>query len=130
MALLVVSAALHRAEADPAPEPKAPDKLLKAKIEAARQTYLVAWKNHKEGFIPVVELVYRWSRRWLEAELEVDDRKTEQIAAYQAHLNRMRDLGKVAYDRFRLRVNTIDEVTAADFYVAEAEIWLARAKSR
>ncbi len=108
---------------------KVPEKLAKAKVEAARKTYEVFWKNNKEGLVPFVELIYRWSRRWLEAELELSDKKEDRAAAYRAHWDRMRQLAQVTRDRYRNRVNTIEEVTATDFYSAEAEIWIEQAKN-
>jgi hypothetical protein len=127
LVLGLVAATLLRAAPEAAP-PKAPEELLKAKVEAARRTYEVVWKNNREGFVPVVELCYRWSRRWLEAELELHEKKADQEMAYQAHAERMRELARITRDRFRNRVNTVEEVTAIDFYTAEARVWLEQAR--
>jgi site-specific recombinase XerD len=108
----------------------APSKLAKAKVDAARRTYEVVWKNNKEGLAPFAELAYRWSRRWLEAELELSDKKTDQLAAYQAHRERMRELARITRDRYRNRYNTIEEATATDYYNAEAEVWIEQAKNK
>jgi hypothetical protein len=35
----------------------------------------------------------------------------------------MQRLARITNDRFRNRANTIEEVTAAEFYLAEATIW-------
>jgi hypothetical protein len=40
----------------------------------------------------------------------------------------MRDVERVARDLYRARVNTINEVTAAEYYRREAEIWLVQAR--
>jgi hypothetical protein len=109
---------------------KASGKLAKTKVEAARKTYEVFWTNYREGLVPVVEVVYRWSKRWLRAELELSDKKADQLAAYQAHANRIRDLARFARDRYRVRTNTIEEVTATEFYSTEAEIWIEQAKQQ
>jgi hypothetical protein len=128
LAVLLLLGMLQAAPSDnPAP---IPDKLARAKLDAARTTYQVMWKNNKEGLVPAVELAYRWSRRWLEAELDVSALKPDHISAYQAHLDRMRDLARMTHDRFENRVNTIDEVSASDFYRLEAQIWLEQAKNR
>src|SRR5947208_3396026 len=121
IALALLVTAMLRAAPQPAPA-KASEKLLKAKIDAARKTYEVVLKNHKEALIPFAELAYRWSRRWLEAELELLDRKPERTVAYTAHRDRMRELARVTRDRYRDRVTTIDEVTSTDYYNAEAMI--------
>jgi hypothetical protein len=125
----LILVALLRAPAQQAPA-KVSDKLLRTKIEAARKTYDVFWKDYKEGLIPVVEVVYRWSRRWLEAELELSEKKADQVSAYQAHLNRMLDLARVAHDRYRVRTNTIEEVTSTEYYIAEAEAWIELARNK
>jgi site-specific recombinase XerD len=108
----------------------APSKLAKAKVDAARRTYEVVWKNNKEGLAPFAELAYRWSRRWLEAELELTDQKSDRLIAYQAHRERMRELARITRDRYRNRYNTVEEVTATDYYNAEAEIWIEQAKNK
>jgi hypothetical protein len=117
-------------EAAPAKAPpKVPAALVKAKVDAARRTYEVIWTNNREGLVPFAELAYRWSRRWLEGELDLSDKKADQLAAYQAHRDRMRKLGRITHERYQNRVNTVDEVTAVDFYVAEAEVWVEQAKN-
>jgi hypothetical protein len=125
----LVMATLLRAAPEAAPA-KVTGKLAKAKAEAARKTYEVFWKDYKEGLVPVVEVVYRWSKRWLHAELELTDKKADQLAAYQAHGNRIRELARVARDRYRVRTNTIEEVTSTEFYGAEAEAWIEEAKNK
>ncbi len=107
-----------------------PTRLLRARVEAARKTYEVIWRNNREALAPFVELSYRWSRRWLEAELELSNRKDDQVAAYHAHFTRMRELERVTKGRYRNRVNPVEEATAAEFYALEAEIWLTRARRR
>jgi hypothetical protein len=109
--------------------PKVVPKLQKAKLEAARQTYKVIWQNYKEGLAPPVELPYRWSCRWLQAQREVSDQKADQVAAFQAHWERMREIERIERELRRSRVNPVNEVTAAEYYRIEAEIWLEQAKS-
>jgi hypothetical protein len=109
---------------------KVPRTLLKARLDAARRTYDVLARNFIESRPPLGELVYRWSCRWLDAERDLSAAKSDQVAAYRAHLVRMRELEKVALDRYRERYSTIDEASAAQFYRLEAEIWLLRAETR
>jgi len=110
-----------------APPARVAENMAKAKRDAARTTYEVIWKNNREGFIPIAEIAYRWSRRWLEAELELASKKSDKIAAYQNHLDRMRELYRITHERYRNRVNTIEEVSASDFYQLEARLWLDQA---
>jgi hypothetical protein len=107
-----------------------PEKLARAKRDAARKTYEVIWQNNREGYIPVAEVAYRWSRRWLKAEIELSPKKPDQITAYQAHLERMRELSRITHARYQNRVNTLDEASATDYYLSEAQIWLEQAKKQ
>jgi hypothetical protein len=129
LALGLGLAGLLRAEPVAAPG-DALGKLIKARRDAARQTYDVEWKNYQQGFRASGELVYRWSCRLLEADRAMSDLKMDQLAAWQAHWQRMRDLEKIAKENFRLRLATIQEVTGAEFYTLEAEIWLTQAKGK
>jgi hypothetical protein len=123
-------AAVTLLRAAPGAAPKVPPQLTKAKVDAARRTYEVIWKNNKEGLVPFAELAYRWSRRWLEAEVERSEDKANQLAAYTAHRDRMRELARITRDRYRNRVITIEEASATDFYLAEAVLWIEQAKNR
>jgi hypothetical protein len=102
-------------------------KLYKSRVEVARQMLDIVLKNYKDGNLPVVEVPYRWSCRLVEAERQASPLKADRLASLQAHLDRMRDVERVARDRFRSRIISVDEVKAAEFYRIEAEIWLAEA---
>jgi hypothetical protein len=103
--------------------------LRKAKLAAAKKTYELLLRNFTEGRrAATAERTYHWSRRWLEAERELNRKKEDQVAAYQAHRDRVRDLHRIVKDRFRERYVSVDEETAAEFYLLEAEIWLAKAR--
>ncbi len=95
-----------------------------------RKTYEWLAKNYIESRPPLGELLYRWSCRWLDAEREISSRQEDVLAACRAHLGRMRELERVARERFRNRYVPVEEDTAAQFYRLEAEIWLERAKNR
>jgi hypothetical protein len=126
---VVCLVALPAAAAPPEGEqPRPLAKLRKAKVDAARQTLDIVMKNYKDGNLPVVELPYRWSCRLVEAERQLNLPKTDRIASAQAHLERMRDVERIARERFRIRIISIDETKAAEFYRLEAEIWLAEAR--
>jgi hypothetical protein len=102
----------------------------KAKVTAAQRTYELLLRNFRESRPPIAELPYRWSCRWLDAQRELSNKKEDEVAAYQAHRERMRDLHRVIKDRFRERYVSVDEETAGEFYLLEAEIWLARAREK
>jgi hypothetical protein len=114
--------------AEPAPDPAAVmARLATQRRDAARRTYEVSWVNYREGRASEDGL-YRWSWRWLNAEKQLSTRRDDLIAAHRAHYERMRDLERLVR---KLRVSgqtTIDEVSAAEYYRAEAELWLMQAK--
>jgi hypothetical protein len=104
------------------------ERLQKIKAAAARRTYEVTWKNYREGRRVNPETLYWWSRRWLEADRDLSDKKADQLAAYRSHWERMREWERLVRDLQRANVTTVDEVSAVEFYRAEAEIWLIKAR--
>jgi hypothetical protein len=74
------------------------------------------------------EFLYRWSRRWLEAELAVDKAKNKQIAAHAAHLDRMKGLEAIRQAELKGGQAVKFEVAAVEYFRIEAEQWLAKAK--
>jgi hypothetical protein len=122
-AVIALGLALTNAPAAGAsPAPAKAARLLKNKLEAARTAFKTAWAGQWDD----VEVLYRWSLRWLEVERELSDRTENRIAALQAHLERTRAIERVTRRRFGRRLITIDQVRAAAFYVAEAEVWLGQ----
>jgi hypothetical protein len=128
LGVLLGMGATNLSGADQAPASNKLSRLRKAKVEAARETYQVIWKNYKDGLVPAVEFPYRWSRRWLEAEREMSDGKADQVAACKSHLERMREMERIERELRRSRLNPVNEFTAAEFYRVEAEIWLTQAQ--
>jgi hypothetical protein len=76
------------------------------------------------------EKLFRWAQRLLTAELELSDKKADRVAAYEAHLQRFKDLE----DEFKRQVEGFEgsegiaDVAEGRFYRLEAEIMLERAK--
>ena len=95
--------------------------------DAARKTYETTWANYRDGRAPA-DLLYRWSKRWLRAEKQISDRPADQIAACKAHLERMQELERLLRALQSSRQVTADEVSAAEFYRTEAELWLVEAQ--
>jgi hypothetical protein len=101
-------------------------KLMQAKLDAARRVFEGYWRDKNWRS---VELPYTWSCRWLDAERQVSAKHPDQVAAFRAHLNRMRELESVIAKALRERLDNVDELQATAYYVAEATEWLARAKA-
>ncbi len=78
------------------------------------------------------ELVYLWSRRWLETQRDMSDQKASQVIAYSEHLGRMEDLRALATKALMegARDITQSDVDASEFYVCEAKAWLLESSPR
>jgi hypothetical protein len=114
-----------QAEEPTRPSDKALNKLAQAKLDAARKTFESIWAAQTFQY---VEIPYRWSRRWLEAQREVNPGREDQEAACRKHLQRMRELELLAQRQYQQQVIGLDQVNAARYYVVEAEEWLEQAK--
>jgi hypothetical protein len=112
--------------------------LHKARLDAAKKTYgdassgVTEFKRPQAGInIQMVkpEEVRTWSVRWLGAEREMSDKRADQIAALDGHLKRMKDLQKKVDMMVPIPLPQF-EASAAAWYVAEAEVWLAKEKAK
>jgi hypothetical protein len=116
--------------ADPDPETLAAvSRLAVLRRDAARRTYEVKWLNYRERRASE-DALYLWSVRWLEAEKQLSDQPADQVAAVKAHYDRMRELDRLIRKLQAAGQTTIDEVSAAEFYRIEAEVWLLQARAR
>ena len=89
-------------------------------VDAARKTYEAYEKDFYEGR-GIQENVYRWSRRWLKAQVAIAKSERERVTAAEAHLARMTRLEKMARKRLDARVAPLQEYTAASYYRLRAE---------
>ena len=124
LGLLVGRAGVAVAAGDPAPTD-----LVQAKVKAAEVAYKAVVADYQNGRSDA-EKVYLWSRRLAEAQQELSGKKADQVAAVEAHGQRMKDLCKTAEQRYRTGNAPHAEVLGAEFYNAEAALWLARAKAK
>jgi broad specificity phosphatase PhoE len=83
-----------------APEPKALADLKKARRDAVQKSYEEAVAACATGR-GSAEMVYQWSRRWLEAERDISDKKAERTAALTAHGDRMKALRQTTESAYR-----------------------------
>ena len=77
----------------------------------------------------VLEEVYRWSIRWLQAERDLSRKESDHHAALEAHLKRMTDLQNWVIALNRELLADKDKL-AAEWYVLEARLWLEQAKTK
>ncbi len=105
------------------------ERLALQRRDAARRTYETAWANYRDRR-GSDDLLYRWSIRWLDAERQLSDRPSAQVAAFQRHWERMAELERLVRRVQRAGQATIDEISAAEFYRTEAELWLIQAREK
>jgi hypothetical protein len=101
-----------------------------ARLEAARKVYqgiLDRAKVDPTFQQTAIESLNLWSRRWLEAQRELSDKKEDRIAAAADHLERMKKLQADVTASKKGGLGTAADVAAADFYCLEAEQWLTQA---
>jgi bla regulator protein blaR1 len=128
-ASLKVAEAKLQVQRDPAPRAQPAQALLEARLRAARRAYEQTLEAFRAGATRDVEQIYRWSRRWLEAQQGLSGRAKD-AAAVKDHLARMMDLGKIIEAQYKAGVATAADVAAAEYYRAEAEVELAQARPR
>lgn len=103
-------------------------KAAEAMLETAKATYEATAAGYDAGTITLPEL-YLWSRRWLEAERTLASTKEDELAALAQHWQRMRTtLRKVGALYFAgSKGGEAEKYHGAEFYLAEAEMWLVDA---
>jgi hypothetical protein len=111
------------------PTRKRPSELHIALAKAASETYQGYLEEMKAGKIFPEEVMCKWSVRWLEAQLALSNNKSDRIAAYNAHRDRMTVLEKVNKNHLDQGKIAPKHYWAVKYFLLEAEIWLARAKS-
>ena len=91
--MLAIGAAVWEARADAEKQPAVKPSPL---LEPAKQAYKSTTAAYDLGSVGFADL-YFWSRRWMDAEVASANTPTQQHAAKDAHLERMKNLhGKIA----------------------------------
>jgi hypothetical protein len=101
----------------------------KARLEAASKVYRILSQSRSQAPLDG-EKLYWWSRRWMEAQQDLSEKKVDRVAAVQGHLDRMKKMEDVVRELYRNKFVSVVEMTAQEFYRLEAEGWLARAKAK
>lgn len=116
--------AVNRADEGRSKEASNLSDLAKKKLELAQQYYkmLLDFEKRQVG-LPSSNTYYTWSRRWLEAKLDLCQTRKERLAAYEAHLDRMNAVSQ------KLKENK-NESLAMEYYRVEAEMWVVKAKAK
>lgn len=106
-----------------------PRSLAKQRLQVAQEANNAIKTMRKNRENASAEQVYRWSRRLMEAEMEMSEKKADQIAAVNAYLLRMKEIEKLAKEGYQQGEVGYLELVDAKWYVLEAESLLSRAKA-
>jgi len=122
---------ISTAVAAPAPvDARILPELAKARLDAARKAYELSWGKYEKGVTVDVEKLYIWSCRWLDSQRAMSDKKADEVAAVEAHLNRMKKLEELVKKKYDADSAAAADYAATQFYRTEAEIWLSQAKPK
>jgi hypothetical protein len=149
-ALFELTAADPRGQKDPppakaspaAPPPEAPGvgpagagdaegPLKRSMLEEARKVFKESLARYRAGVGPLgVEELYQWSVRWLEGELDLAAGAAERAAALKAHLDRMREVEKMAANLAKAGQGRESDAAAGRYFRAQGELWVARGRAK
>jgi hypothetical protein len=137
------SAEKKAAVAQQQPKSDAVTRLLRIQLQAAQKAYrgvleTIAVQDVGGLLVQVKgdtkarpDLVYLWSVRWLHAQRDLGETKEQRLAAFVEHQKRMQKLSDA--------VHTIgggggilqdSDLPSADWYLAEAELWLLKEQGK
>ena len=124
LSVSLVLAAGAAALAQPAPAPrKAPKELLSRRLDAARKVFQENMARLKGAQGQPSDL-FGWSERWLDAELALADKQADRVKALEAHLDRTRDVERMAVGYAKSGQGRQADADAATYYRLDAEIRL------
>jgi hypothetical protein len=127
------------------PENEAVTRLLQTQLQAAKKAYQAAVDTmavKQVGGLRVQvqgdtkarpDLVYLWSVRWMQAQDDLSDTKEQRIASFVDHQKRMKELlanVKTIVGDGKGGILRASEVPAAEWYLAEAELWLLKERAK
>jgi hypothetical protein len=131
LGLMTLGVALAPAPQDPPPPPQPPQDpaaLANLRAEAGKKAYDLAWLYYSENRV-TSQKVYLWSRWLLEAQRDSNADKSAQVAACEAHLERIKKLEFKIRRIRKIGFGDSLDVVEVDYYVKEAEFWLAQARA-
>jgi RNA polymerase sigma factor (sigma-70 family) len=88
-------------QAEPLSQQEQLKRLAEARLDAAKTAYEGYWANFEIG-VGREDAVHLWSRRWLQAQLELCDKQADRVAALSAYQSRLQKTDKLARDRLVL----------------------------
>jgi RNA polymerase sigma factor (sigma-70 family) len=103
--------------------------LLKEKLETANLEQDARMKEFLAGR-GTLDFLFAGSRRLLEAQRDMSDKKEDQVAALEAHWQRMKQIEELNKKRFDAGRIGIQDYAESKYYRLEAEVWLEKAKAK
>jgi hypothetical protein len=101
--------------------------LLRAQLETARQGLEAEQKNLKAGK-STFDQTLLWSRRVLQAQLALSDKREDRVAAYETYLKQLREYEEVTRANYERGAVALLGLLEARYLRQEAEVQLAQAK--
>ena len=97
-------------------------------IPMIEQLIELSTEEYRKGQADLSDMI-SWSQRLAELKVQTTSTKTEQIKIVEAHITLLKDMQKMADQRYKTGTATLKDVLTAQIQVAEAELWLAKIKS-
>ena len=124
-ALLVLTLAMLSLSLAPPAAPPQHSPLAEARYKAALKEFEEIWTFYRQSRTNSF-LTYYWSRLVLDSQQELCDNRADRIAAFQAHLERMKQLEALVLRVRKLGFGFSTDVGAVEYYRLEAERWLEK----
>jgi len=101
-------------------------------LRATRAAYQATWESFVSGNASA-EQVYHASRRWMDAQKDEAITTADKVGAITAHRDRIRDLARADAERSKILPGgqslALANAAQGTAFLAEAELWLAQAKT-
>jgi hypothetical protein len=119
-------------EVEPSRGPFKVDRVVLQRMSKTAAETFEATKASYDVGTTIMSNIYVWSRRWLEGERALARTDAEEIAALQAHRQRMLQLMKKIRALYitGTKGGETEKFAATKFYLAEADAWLWTARNR
>ena len=122
VSILLVASSSALADSQPTPL-QIPKQLLERRLEMARKVFEQD-RIRLKGAAGFPSELSAWSERWLDAELALAERPSDRVKPLRDHLDRIRDIERVAIDFAGTGQGRRADADAATYYRLQAEIRL------
>jgi hypothetical protein len=101
--------------------------LLQSQARGAKTAYQARWTRFQQGTVDL-EMLYEDSNAWRKALAQLAKDRKETMAANRAHLDRMTSIQRLIVEAWRAGRRPDRDADAVAYYVAEAELLLAKSE--